>query len=465
MSKQLISSVEKFHDVYTELFPESLEAMVLYCLYQEIKDSTSKEFDFSVIKSAIHEVENLEFIKRSRNIQNERLFKKLLNGFVERVTGQSHKFYLTTHAERVIEIVLQRIDNPYLKFPLKDTFESFFSLPENLDNDIDKLERWHRLNFINTSQQVVLSHLEALKMGVDYAVAELNKVLDTDALTAMQMLEHFSLNFQTLGDKARQVGEAIVMKDRVYYRLKSTVNVYMERSEGLTNESLRDSQYNYEQLDAEYKRARHIREDISSFFTRIDNQLTIINKRIAFASNKITELQESLSAKSHYKVSIKKILIYLLNNSNWGKPSALLPDNFPAKYTVRDQFRFYALRQWDLGFLKKGIPFRHTIDPAYELEQRNRFERELKQQQKIRDYTNVILEQVNKENRVDLSNQLMEIADQNASAEMAVLSGHEVIRQINSHTKINVERRLISDATNTFHLWKISLQNKHSSNS
>jgi hypothetical protein len=117
-------SPERIFYTYNELFPSEFEFLVLYNLYTNYHSS---EIQFSEIKQAIVDTSRLPFITTGKDRQIERTFKGLLRTFIERVPSKFNRFILTPHAEKIVEIATQRIYNPYLKFPLKDTFETYVS--------------------------------------------------------------------------------------------------------------------------------------------------------------------------------------------------------------------------------------------------------------------------------------------------------------------------------------------------
>lgn len=193
---------EQIYHAYSELFPNEFELLVLYHLYINYPSS---EMQYSEVKQAILDTSQRAIITTGKERQVERIFKRLLRTFIERAPSRPSHFILTPHAEKMVEVVVHRIRNPYLKFPLKDTFETYFTLPDSATQDISVLKSWFKFGFQNNARQVVLGHLDSLKIAVDDAVKSLNQVLEADNLSAMQMLELFSGNFQILGDKARQV--------------------------------------------------------------------------------------------------------------------------------------------------------------------------------------------------------------------------------------------------------------------
>lgn len=455
---------EKIFQVYKDLFPDELEFLIIYTLYIN-KSAASEDFEHAEIKYAIIDSSKLSFLTTGKQIQVERVFKNLLGTFIERVLGNFNRFVLTPHAERLIEIVVHRINNPYLKFPLKETFEIYFQLPDNAKEDISLLQRWFKLGFQNTARQVVIGHLEGLKLSVDQAIKELNLVLETDDLTAIQMLEKFSVNFRTLGDKARQINEAIRMKDEVYYTLRDVVDLFIQEANAYNHPVTEEEKLHYNELEQKKEIASTVKEEVYAFFDKVDKQLDLINSRLAFASFKIAELQESLRAQSHYKMSLKKMLIFLLENSTSDINGLILPAQFPRKDALQQKFRFRSLRYWDMGFLRKGQPFEQSSDEGYEKEERGRFEVELAKQELIQNLCEKALKDLSETKEFDLSARLFQIMEQENSVEVVVQTGYEFMRSISDETDIKIEEKIQSDKNNNIQTWKVILQNNTSSNS
>ncbi|MEZ2442988.1 hypothetical protein AB6805_14790 [Chitinophaga sp. RCC_12] len=447
-------SIEEIQGAFEMLYPDEFEFLTLYNLYINYH---SQEFQYAEIKQAIVDTSRLPFMLNGKDVQVERKFKRLLRAFIERIPSKSNRFVLTPHAEKIIEIAVQRINNPYLKYPLKDTFEQFFRLPDDLSDDISRLQSWFQFGFHNNARQMVLGHLEALKLSVDDSVKALNSVLEIEDKSAIQLLEEFAENFKVLGDKARQITEAIRMKVHVHYRLRDIAEVFSLKS--------LDSLPGEEYLLYCRKEALRIKDEVSSFFDKIDQQLDLINQKMTFAASKISELQESLRAQSHFKFNLKKLLIYLLENSKPNLQSWELPAGFPAKDMVTQKFRFSALRYYDMGFLKKANVVVQETDELYEEEQRLQFEMELKKQELIQQYCDQAESDLALYGTLDLTTRIMDIMQEENGLELAVHTGYEFIRKVSPFANVEITETLQSNQSNTFQLWKVTVRKDRHSNS
>lgn len=443
---------EHIFNIYSELFPSEFEFLVLYNLYINYP---SIEMQYAEIRQAIVQTSQLPFLSTGKDKQIERTFKGLLRSFIERVPSKSNRFILTLHTEKIIEIATQRLNNPYLKFPLKETFETYFKMPDKTDEDITLLQSWFKFGFQNVARQIILGHLEGLKLSVDDSIKALNKILETDELTAIQMLEQFSENFQSLGDKARQISEAIKMKVEIHYKLRDIVNAYTNPTIN-HSPNLNDS----DQIQQDRHIAIEIREEVYTFFEKVDKQLDLINMKMAFAASKIKELQETLRAQSQFKFSLKKMLVYLLENSKpdptkWIK----IPSEFPVRGFVKHQFRFYGLRYYDMGFLKKTAPFEQKNDEVYEGIERALFEEELVKQVLIQNHIEEIQGKITSDGSVELSASIFEIMNQDNGIEIGIQTGYEVIRNTPLNNIIEIKEELQSNNNSSIHLWKITISN------
>lgn len=454
--EKTIAPVDIYHS-YGELFPTEFEFLVLYHLYINYP---SAEMQYAEIKQAIADTSRLPFIDTGKDRQVERTFKGLLRTFIERSPSKSARFILTPHAEKIVEIAIHRIHNPYLKFPLKDTFETYFTLPQNAAQDISALQSWFKFGFQNNARQVVLGHLDSLKIAVDDAVTALNQVLEADNLSAMQMLEQFSGNFQILGDKARQITEATRMKVDVHYRLRDIVDAFAGKASAAANDDADNTAW---------KNNRHtafqIQEEVHLFFEKVDTQLDVINRRMAFAGTRITELQESLRTQSRYKISLKKLLVYLLEHSKADQQGIQLPGKFPVKDLVQERFRFKSIRYYDMGFLRKANPVEQSTDGAYEDSQRSLFEQELHKQVLIQQYCGQVQQELSAAGQIDLNKTLFEIMQQEDGVEIGIQTGYEFIRNLSPENHIRIEEQLISNESKDIHLWKTTIHNSRDSNS
>lgn len=448
--------LDQIHQVYKELFPDDLEFLVLYSLHISF---ASNEIQYSEIKYAITQTTNLPFLFNGRERQVERIFKKLLGIYIERIPGKFNQFTLTPHAERILQIVIHRINNPYLRFPLKETFETYFSLPLTASENISDLQRWFKMGFENNAQQVVTSHIEGLKISVDSAIKELNKVLEADDLSALEMLEKFAVSFKILGDKARQIGDAISMKVDVYYELKNICDAYSKRASQF--QSLLSSEEIEQNRIAELNRetSDQIKEEVYIFFDKVDKQLDLINSKMTFASYKIAELHDSLKAQSHYKINLKKLLLLCLENSTIDRQNnIILPTIFVPKGVLNEKFRFASLRYWNLGFLKKGIPVNQEEDDVYERNERERFEFELAKQELVQKLCDRAMVDLSTSKRLELDTRFFEIIDEHESVEVAVQTIYDLIRNMTTEDSLIIKEELQTNNTKDISIWKTSIQ-------
>ncbi|WP_343700004.1 hypothetical protein [Chitinophaga sp.] len=449
--------MERIFHSYGELFPTEFEFLVLYHLYINYP---SLEMQYTEIKQAIVDTSRLPFLDTGKDRQIERTFKGLLRTFIERAPSKSNQFILTPHAEKIVEIAIHRINNPYLKFPLKDTFEMYFKLPNNATEDISNLQSWFKFGFQNNARQMVTGHLEGLKLSVDDAVKALNRILEADNLSAIQILEQFSANFQILGDKARQITEAIRMKVEVHYQLRDIVEIFAGRVEQEPSAHRYDDLEYYQKMQHNCQTAIRIKEEVNTFFDKVDKQLDVINMKMVFAGSKIKELQETLRVQSHFKLSLKKMLVYLLENSKADQPPQwiTLPDSFPRRDWVQQKFRFRTLRYYDLGFLKRTIPFEQKTDEEYEVDQQSQFELELAKQALIQEYFEQAQRDLETAKSIDLSKRIFEITQQENSIEIGVQTGYEFIRNLTEENFIEIKEELQS-SNNSLHIWKVTVRN------
>jgi hypothetical protein len=275
----------------------------------------------------------------------------------------------------------------------------------------------------------------------------------------MQMLERFSQNFQELGDKARQITEAVKMKVEVHYQLRDITEVFVEKSNIDISKDVAESVAHYEALQYSREAASKIKEEVYAFFEKVDKQLDLINMKMAFAGSKITELQESLRAQSHYKISLKKMLVYLLGHSSPDQQHWIqLPEKFPIRDMVQEKFRFRSLRYYDMGFLKRSKPFEQKTDIDYETEQRSKFELELANQALIQQNCEQAQKDLAYFKIFDLSKRLFEIMQQKDGIEIGVQTGYEFIRNLAKDTTIEIKEELQSNNNNSIQIWKVIIQ-------
>ncbi|WP_341837915.1 hypothetical protein WJU16_08610 [Chitinophaga pollutisoli] len=127
------------------------------------------------------------------------------------------------------------------------------------------------------------------------AYKELNDILrKEDEQSATTLVRAFTVVFRKFGERAEDITEAIISKDKFLGDLLNVVDQFYRKMEDdgkFDTDNVQKSKNNWE-------RAQEIYTDIREFFNSADQKVHIIRRQINHASEKLTELQEQFSARA-----------------------------------------------------------------------------------------------------------------------------------------------------------------------
>src|SRR5436190_2142152 len=130
---------EDLYRQYDLLLPPRYDGgFLVLALYQKISRKELPEyFTESDLKSTLKELDG-RF--GHGNWQTDRMLKTLHHYFIKNVPDQFGKYYLSDYAKRLIKVVKNKLENPYKNYPLRETFEKYFTIRTGDITSINDLE-------------------------------------------------------------------------------------------------------------------------------------------------------------------------------------------------------------------------------------------------------------------------------------------------------------------------------------
>jgi hypothetical protein len=156
-------SNQELYNKYDLLLPSKFGGcLLIVAIYEKIKAGdldgyfTSKEIDEMLTEISIQF--QLDSVRQWARIKDN-----LLHYFTRNHPDEPGKYYLTDYAISMVELMRNKLENPYKKYPLKKSFESSFFLRFNEITAIEDLERKFGRLFISGPKKIITDHLEGLK--------------------------------------------------------------------------------------------------------------------------------------------------------------------------------------------------------------------------------------------------------------------------------------------------------------
>lgn len=380
----------------------------------------------------------------------------LLHYFIRNHIDEPGKYYLTEYAKGVLDMMRNKLENPYKNQPLKKSFEERFFLRFDEIKEIEDLERKFGRMTMSLPKKIITDHLEGLEDELREAYITLNELLDSNIQEAVALVKSFALTFRKFGERAEDITEAVRSKDKFLKDLQMVVDQFYAE---IDHTKLSSDEAEKNKTVEDWKRAREIYKDMEAFFATVDDKINAARRQIYNASEKLSELQEYFSTRAHYRLQIQKLLGYVLQTATYSENGIALEDNFPLKSLVYEQEKMLYLRRHE--FTKQKINTLIVIPPdeAYEREERNKIEKEINRQQTINDWVNKAKKQLAEQKHVTLDELMNTILTEEQDLSIAYGVASEVVALASDNPDINIEikQQLIATQQNELALWKTKI--------
>lgn len=459
MFNHLFQEVQKS---YSALIPTVFNALIIFTLDSKIKQGELKDrFTQKDIAVVIQEVAKVYFPNDSLP-NTEPTVKKLIPYFLERPPDHRYETYsLTDYALNFIQLIQNKLTNPFRNFPLKESFTTYFSLQASSINEINQFKSWFTQGFDATSRRLIGEHLEALQDEVDNHINTLNSILQTDC-NALEMVHKFADTFGVLGQKATDLSNALQLKGKTLREINKVIEFFYIAIAEARHPQNDEETKRQEEREDDWLEAKILQQQVINFFNRVDMRLESIRTRIIFASSKLNELQENFQLQSKFKLNLKRLLKITLEYSSYHKDNFQLADSFPLKTIVEEKtvFTFIPFYKFELSIPNYSI--KQNLNEDYQAEKTAIILNAIEQQEKITKWVNILKEKLTNEQALNFSESFYEIANvENGNLEIPLQVGFELLQfasKKNSGYQVQISKELEGNLTqNNIHLWKMKI--------
>ncbi|WP_407510479.1 hypothetical protein [Elizabethkingia anophelis] len=446
-------------DLYTKydlLLPSKFDGgYLVIALYEKIKTREIEEyFTQKEINEIITDIKadfNLDSIRPWNNIKDN-----LFHYFLRSHPDEPWKYYLTDYAKNVVDLMISKLENPYKNHPLKKSVQDSFTIRHNEIKTIEELERKFGRIFIQGSKKIITDHLEALEDELRVAYRELNHILrKEDEQSATVLVREFTVVFSKFGERAEDITEAIITKDKFLSDLLNVVDQFYRKMEG-------DGRFdidNIQKSKSDLGKAQEIYTDIREFFNSVDRKVYIIRRQINHASEKLTELQEQFSARAFFRLQIKKLHRTVLDSAQYTTEGISFSNNFPLKQLVYEPVRMLYPRYYEFKQPKPNFIVSVEVDETYEHNEKQKIEKEINRQQIINQWVDKAKDILESKGQLSVDELMNNIIDEEKDLSIAyqVASRMTAYTSENSNVLIDVEQKIISLPQQNLSLWKMRI--------
>jgi len=449
-------NVGALYTKYDLLLPPKFDGgYLIIALEEKIKAGDLEDhFTLKEIEETLTEISHrfeLPSVRQWHHIKDN-----LLHYFIRNHVDEPGKYYLTDYAQGVLDMMRNKLENPYKNQPLKKSFEEFFTLRFNEINEIEGLERKLGRMAMSFPKKIITDHLEGLEDELKEAYTTLNELLDSNVKEAVALVKAFAITFRKFGERAEDITEAVRSKDKFLKDLQMVVDQFfaeIDQAKVLADEAVKNKTVE------DWKRSREIYKDMEAFFASVDEKINAARRQIYNASEKLSELQEYFSTRAHYRLQIQKLLGYVLQTATYSENGIVLENSFPLKALVYEQEKMLYLKHHEFSNQKTNTLIVIPPDEAYEREERSKIEKEINRQQRISEWVNKVKKILEDQKHVTLDEMMNAILTEEQDLSVAYGVASEVVALVSKIPDINIEikQQLIATQQNELALWKMKI--------
>jgi hypothetical protein len=434
----LNSIISQIAEIYTELIPPMEEGLLVFRLHEKIKNG---EIDVNFSTQDIQRViEETNQFNLSSSIPNrERLLKNLLTYFIERPAEQKNLYTLTEYARKFILLLEHKINNPFRKFPLRESFKRYANFSAQDIRHINQFESWFNQGFQATTRENIFDHLEELKSDVQSSIQRLNKLLYSGKETALGLVSEFSVIFSDLGEKADEIRDTLRLGNTLQLEIDFVVSFFYTQSSEFKRPSTPEETSQLNELLYSYTRSSEIKQEIHSFFELVDTKLGQLRERIQYASTKLNELQELFRYQSHFKLNLKRLLEYTLTVVDQDKGELILPSLFVLKGLPEERFKLTAMPDLERDFSHRNTVIDNPQDIEYHRQEIVKIETDLHNQQRTSVLVDHYKERLQKGEAIDFTKEFYHLLDNEPDEEVAIQVAYELIQYTDQNPDFGVD--------------------------
>lgn len=422
-------------ELYEQLVPSREEGLLVFRLHEKIRNGEiDANFSSQDIQRAMEETAKMSIDFGSPN--RERLLKNLLNNFIERPAEQRTRYCLTEYARKFILLLDHKINNPFRKFPLRESFKRYADFSAQDILHINQFESWFNQGFQVTTRENIFDHLEELKLDVQRSVQRLNKLLYNGEETAAEIVAEFSTIFTDLGEKADEIRDTLRLGNNLQLEVERVVLAFFQQTQIATRPSTAEEIAEFEALAYAVTRAQEIQQQVRAFFELVDSKLGQLRSRIQYASTKLNELRDYFRYQSRFKLNLKRLLENVLNESKTERGDLHLPPWLDDKTLIEERFKLTVMPDLEREYASRNAVITIERDPEFHHQEMLKIETELIRQQQTSILVAKYKEQLERGGKLDLTDVFYRILDEELDEEVAIQVGYELIQFAHDSPKL-----------------------------
>lgn len=423
-------------ELYEQLVPSREEALLMFRLHEKIRSGEiDANFSTQDIQRSIDDTARLG-IGPAPN--RERLLKNLLTYFVERPADQRNRYCLTEYARKFILLIDHKINNPFRKFPLRESFQRYTDFSAQDMRQINQFESWYNQGFQATTRENIFDHLEELKSDVKESVLKLNKLLYSGDQPVLSMTAEFSRIFTDLGEKADEIRDTLRLGSSLLLEVEQVVFAFFRQTQDAKRPTTQEESEHFANLTHAYIRSQEIQQEVKTFFEAVDDKLGQLREQIQFASNKLNELRDIFRFKSRFKINLKRLLESILNETISEKGELSLPKWIKRRTLIEERFKLTAMPDLDREYEARNIALDLPDNSEHRRIELIKVETELVRQQRTAILVAAYKARLIRDGSLNFTEEFYKILEDEQDEEIAIQVAYELVQYVRDQANLKL---------------------------
>ena len=196
----------------------------------------------------------------------------------------------------------------------------------------------------------------------------------------------------------------------------------------------------FEKLNDDYKKALHIKTEVTDFFYDVDYRLKQLMDKSLYANNQLTNLQNSFRNQSRIRINLKKLLKFTLEQASYSNKHIItLPKSFPIKSIPIERFKFIEVPYYHTYGIQRNEILPAHYDNEYARSEREKVEKDLFRQESaaklLREYKSILEEK----KELNFTEHFYKILERENDSEIALSVGFDLFQFANSNPRYQIE--------------------------
>ena len=246
--------------------------------------------------------------------------------------------------------------------------------------------------------------------------------------------------FDEIGLKSEEIKYTLRLGNTLNIEIEKVVNFFYREIDEFKHPENDEEREQFEKFNDDYKKALHIKTEVTDFFNEVDYRLKQLMDKSLYANSQLTNLQNSFRNQSRIRLNLKKLLKFTLEQASYSNKHVItLPKQYPIKSIPIERFKFIEVPYYHTFGIQRNEILPAHYDNDYARSEREKVEKDLFRQESaaklFREYKSIL----EKEKELNFTEHFYKILESENDSEIALSVGFDLFQYANSNPKYQIE--------------------------